>query len=219
MSWTPSLPQGLAAFCEECSRLLRGVTHNQASIDRIAPALSRLLHERDLFAALLRDVVEGREVVDLRRATMFDNELLLYADPSRLFSLRMYLYGPGDYTPVHDHNSWGVIGPVSGELEVTDYVRADDGSREGYARLEERGAARLVPGETDCTLPLNAGIHKVGNPTGETVGSLSLYGKPISRDHICGFDVARDQVYPIFAPKTKKTRLAAEALRGLSAVG
>jgi predicted metal-dependent enzyme (double-stranded beta helix superfamily) len=218
MSWTPSLPQGIAAFCEECSRLLREVTHNQASIDRVAPALSRLLHDRELFTALLRDVVEGGGMVDLRRATMFDNELLLYADSSRRFSLRLYLYGPGDYTPVHDHNAWGVIGPVSGELGVTNYVRTDDGSREGYARLEERGTARLVPGETDCTLPLNAGIHRVGNPTRETIVSLSLYGKPISRDHICGFDVARDEVYRIMAPKAKKKRLAAEALRGLGAV-
>jgi predicted metal-dependent enzyme (double-stranded beta helix superfamily) len=117
---------------------------------------------------------------------------------------------------VHDHNSWGVIGPVSGGLAVTNYRREDDGSQEEYARLVESGNARLIPGETACTLPLNEGIHKVGNPTQETLLSLSMYGRPLSRGHVNGFDVAKQRVYRIHAPRLKKKLLAADALRGLT---
>jgi predicted metal-dependent enzyme (double-stranded beta helix superfamily) len=212
------MPAELAEFCERCSSLLAGDPDAQSAIDSVGPELEDLLRQRTLFATLLSDTAAGGTLLDLRRSTMFDNEILLHADPSRRFSLRLYLYEPGDFTPVHDHNSWGVIGPVSGELEVTNYLRKDDGSLPGHARLVPRGTSRLAPGETESTLPLNAGIHKVGNPTHETLLSVSLYGPPIQREHINGFDLAEQRVYPIYAPKTKKRRLAAQALEAFRGV-
>ena len=147
---------------------------------------------------------------------MFDNELLLYADKAHLFSLRLFLWDPREYTPAHDHNSWGVIGPVSGELEVVNYRRADDSSKEGYARLVEIDRLRLQPGETTFTYPLGDGIHKAGNPTDETLLSLGLYGTPLPRGYLNGFDVPGRRVYRILAPKTRKKQLAIRALKSLN---
>jgi predicted metal-dependent enzyme (double-stranded beta helix superfamily) len=215
MTSTPSLPADLTRFCEECTQTLANITDDQASIGAVREPFSGLLRNTALFQSILDDVAADGGLLDLRRATMFDNELLLHADPSRVFSLRIYLYGPGEYTPVHDHNSWGVIGPVSGELAVTNYRREDDGSQEGFAQLVESAKMRLIPGETACTLPLNDGIHKVGNPTGRTLVSLNMYGRPVPRSYINGFDVAERRVYRILAPRLKKKLLAADALRGL----
>lgn len=208
-------PQEISTFCQRCSELLSGIAEDQARIEWVRSELPRLLLNQSLFTKILHDLVEGGNYPDLRHSTMFDNELLLYADGARLFSLRLFLWDPGRYTSVHDHSSWGVIGPVSGELEVINYRREDDGSREGYARLVEIERFRLRPGETGFTLPLNEGIHATGNPTQEGMISVGLYGNPLPREYIHGFDVARHSVYRIFAPKTQKRLLAARALRGL----
>jgi predicted metal-dependent enzyme (double-stranded beta helix superfamily) len=48
---------------------------------------------------------------------LFDNEFILYRDPARLFSLRLYIFGAGERTCVHDHTSWGVSASAFGKLE------------------------------------------------------------------------------------------------------
>lgn len=208
-----SLFQEVVSYCRRYSDGLSQLESPEDCIEFVRAELPPLLLNTRLFAGLLECLLEGLEYPDLRRATMFDNELLLYADKERLFSLRMFLWGPGEYTPVHDHNAWGVIGPVSGELDVANYTREE-------ARVVATERFHLAPGDTVSTLPLDDGIHKIGNPTGETMISLSLYGKPLPRGYINGFDPDTGRVYRIVAPKIKKKLLALQALDGIdSALG
>jgi predicted metal-dependent enzyme (double-stranded beta helix superfamily) len=143
---------------------------------------------------------------------MFDNELLLYLDAQRRFSLRMYLHKPGEYTAVHDHGSWGVLGTASGILEIIKYRRVDDGRRAGYARLEETARCRRLPGHTDTTLPLNEGIHCVGNPTAKTIAVINVYGSPARRLFINRYDPENERVEKVFPAHLRLRRLAAQAL-------
>lgn len=205
----------LGRFFAECAETLSGVAEDRVCIDRVQWVFSKLLAERETFGELLRRVAEGGDLLDLRRPTMFDNEVLVHADPSRLFSLRLYLYGPGRYTPVHDHNSWGVLGGIGGQIEVTSYARRDDGSQPGYADLVEKETLTLPAGAVTSTLPLNDGIHRVGNRGPGTVPSLNLYGKPIARGYVNGFDVGARRVYQILSPVAKKRVLAGEAAETL----
>ncbi len=48
-------------------------------------------------------------------------------------SLYAIVWLPGQWTPVHDHGSWGVVGVVEGVLEERSYVRlsADRGADDG----------------------------------------------------------------------------------------
>jgi predicted metal-dependent enzyme (double-stranded beta helix superfamily) len=203
---TSSVPSELAEFCRSCSSGLAELQTDDAYIKFMRGELPGLLSNRSLFERILRDLLESETYPDLRVSTMFDNELLLHADPARLFSMRMFLWGPEMHTPVHDHNSWGVIGPVSGEFQVVNYRRRDDGSREEYAVLEETENLVLQPGETEFTLPLEEGIHRTGNPTRETIISISVYGRPISRGYINGFNLTNNSVFHILPPKAKKRR-------------
>ena len=104
-----------------------------------------LLLNRRLQKKILTDIVRGKRYPDVRQATMFLNEFILYINNQRLFSARLYIYEAGQYTPIHDHNSWGVYGCVSEKVEVVRYRREDDETRPGYARLREseRVAGRL----------------------------------------------------------------------------
>jgi predicted metal-dependent enzyme (double-stranded beta helix superfamily) len=127
----------------------------------------------------------------------------------------MFIYEPGEYTPIHDHNSWGVTGSASGNLEVIKYVREDDGSTEEFARLRESDRYGLAPADTEITLPLDAGIHQTGNPSAETMIMISIYGPPIRRLYINRFDTDNNRVSKIYPSKLKKKMLAAQALQTL----
>lgn len=213
---TSPIPTKIQSFCKECAHGLSNLRDNQERIEFTQELLPKLLHDTSLFGTILRDIIKKRAYPDLNYPTMFDSEFILYTDPDHLFSLRMFLWGPGDYDPIHDHNSWGVIGPVTGQLEVINYRRNDDGSKEGYADLSETDRRIIFPGNTYFVLPLNNGIHQTGNPGKETIIQVSIYGEAqTTRNHINGFDLKSKSYYPIYAPKTKKRLLAQQAFHSI----
>jgi len=205
----------IRSFCEQRFPGLDGLTSHKARIELVNAELPRLLLNKELCVALLTNLIQGDGYPDVRRPTMFDNEVPLYLDPQGLFSLRLYLWGPGEYTSPHDHNSWGVIGTVSEGYEVINYRRVDDESHEGYARLVEVERLRLRPGETAHTLPFSKGIHKTGNATRGSIATLHLYGKPLPRGYLNGFDIGNNRVYRWYPPRQKKQLLATQALQSL----
>ena len=69
---------------------------------------------------------------------------LVHRDPQHRFVVVAMAWGPGQQTPVHDHGTWGIIGMLQGKIAAWVYQRQDDGSREGYAKLEECGPGRPI---------------------------------------------------------------------------
>ena len=207
--------QELESICDRWAESLKAIPEKASRVSYITQRLPELLLNKALFAGILKGIADGAGYPDVRQSTLFDNELLLYADPGRLFSIRLYLWAPGEYTPVHDHNAWGVIGPISGEFEVVKYRRRDDGLRKDYAQLEETERRVLSPGRTEVTLPLDDGIHKTGNPSATTIATIHLYGSPVRRSYITLFDTASGHAVRLYAPKARKRMLASQALDGL----
>ena len=171
-----------------------------------------LLLNRRLLKKIMTDIVKGRRYPDIRQATMFSNEFILYINNRRLYSVRLYIYEPGQYTPVHDHNSWGVYGCVSKKVEVIRYRRQDDETRQGYARLRETDRIMLRPGDTSVVRPLNDGIHQAGNPATGTCVMLSVYGTPIRRLYVNQYDPMQNRVSRLYPPRLRKKRLVTQAL-------
>jgi hypothetical protein len=68
------------------------------------------------------------------------------------------------------------------------------------------------PGRTDTTLPLNAGIHRIGNPGAQTIAVVNVYGPPIRRLFINRFEVDNNRVEKIFPAHLRMKQLAARAL-------
>jgi predicted metal-dependent enzyme (double-stranded beta helix superfamily) len=209
------MPPTLRKICESWSDELENISGYEQRLAYVRSMMPDLLLDAPIFTEILRNVTDGSEYPDSRRAGMFDNELLLYIDPKRIFSIRLYLWAPGEYTPIHDHNAWGIIGPVTGKLQVTQYLREDAGSDENFARLKESENRVLTAGQTDVVLPLNNGIHKTGNPGDMTSATVQLYGNPIRRTYINRFDPVSGRIGRIYPPRTKMRILASEALRGM----
>lgn len=186
---------------------------NSHRIDYLRKELPVLLEDRSFFIDILKNIQKGSPYPDTRHCGLFQNEIILFLNTSPLFSVRIAIYEPGEYTIIHDHSSWGVFGTVYGSLEIIKYARLDDGSKKHYAKLSETARLLLKPCETDYTLPLDGGIHQIGNPTDNVILTASIYGNPIRRLFINQFDLKNHRVHPVYSPKIKKREQAKQALK------
>ena len=201
---------------ELCQRWSEAALQKNDPEDRLAffrTELPGLLLQRELFCGILEEIIKGGRYPDIRQATLFDNEFSLYRDRGQRFSVWMYLYGPGEYTPVHDHNSWGVSGSVLSDWEVVRYRREDDGCDPSVARLTLSGRQLLQPGQTEVTGTFDEGIHKTGNPSAASLIMISVYGRTRRRPFLRQFDPDTGRVQAICLPRVRKRRLAEQALQ------
>jgi predicted metal-dependent enzyme (double-stranded beta helix superfamily) len=97
------------------------------------------------------------------------------------YSLQVFVWPPGSRTRIHDHSSWGAYCCALGTIFEERYERLDDGSQQGHARLRKawERAWRERDG-TSTVLPLEGGIHRIGNPGHDTAVSVHLYGPRMS---------------------------------------
>lgn len=216
MAHALDIPDSLSCRCRRWSEGLRPLKDMGSCIGYMERELPVLLEDGELFREILRAIVERDSYPDINTDTMFVNEIVLFRDPVRGFSLRMCLWGPGECDPVHDHNSWGVIGTVSGCLTVIGYQRLDDGMDERCAVIEEAGRELLPVGCTYSVLPLNQGIHCTGNADASVIVQVGVYGKNLTgRNYIHAFDPATGEISRLYSPQAKKRMLARQALFSL----
>jgi len=104
---------------------------------------------------------------------------LVYDAPDGSLSLYTLVWLPGQWTPVHDHGSWGVVGVLEGVLEERNYVRMsqDRGVDEGI-HLVRGGVILLGRGAVTSFVPNPDHIHVTGVPVERPRAvSLHLYGR------------------------------------------
>jgi 3-mercaptopropionate dioxygenase len=107
---------------------------------------------------------------------------LVFDEADASLSLYAIVWRPGQWTPVHDHGSWGVVGVVEGVLEERSYVRlnADRSADEGID-LARGGTLLLQRGSVTSFVPNPDHIHVTGVPADRARAlSLHLYGRTMS---------------------------------------
>lgn len=105
-------------------------------------------------------------------------------------SLFALVWQPGQWTPVHDHGTWGVVGVAEGLLEERAYQRTDDAgdANEGIS-LARGGSVMLPPGAVTSFVPNPDHIHRTGVAEDrDACLSLHLYGRVLSDFHIYDVD-------------------------------
>lgn len=156
--------------------------HEEAAdrVTAIAPLMYRLVQSEKVF--LTRDHFREDPGHYARNA--------IYLCPSGNLSLFALVWRPGQWTPVHDHGTWGVVGIVQGLLEERAYMAAD-GAITGNAgiRLKRGGVVLLNPGAVTTFVPNPDHIHMTGVAEDRaTCVSLHLYGRNMNSFHV--YDVA-----------------------------
>lgn len=109
---------------------------------------------------------------------------LVYAAEDGGLSLYTLVWRPGQWTPIHDHGTWGVVGVLEGLLEEQNFMRLDpDPSPERHTGIELRrgGLVLLPPGSVSTFVPNPDHIHKTGCAADRPgCVSLHLYGRMMS---------------------------------------
>jgi len=93
----------------------------------------------------------------------------LYVDPDGRFSVVSFVWKPGQWTPVHDHMVWGVVGIHQG-LERTEAYREVDG------KLQKTKTIDATVGQVGAVSPTIGDVHRVGNVSDDVAISIHVYG-------------------------------------------
>lgn len=110
----------------------------------------------------------------------------LHEEPDHTLAVFALSWLPQRGTPPHDHNTWAVVAGMKGLEKNTFWKRIDDGSRLGYAELEQMGDKVFGPGHV-MTMPTGT-VHAVINNSDEVSVSLHIYGKHINHTGRHQFD-------------------------------
>ena len=114
----------------------------------------------------------------------------IHIDEEGGLSLYALVWLPGQWTPVHDHGTWGVVGVVDGLLTERNFMRMDHNLAQDHGiELRRGGCILLDKGTVTSFVPNPDHIHETGVPqTGQKTVSLHLYGRTMNSFHI--YDVA-----------------------------
>jgi hypothetical protein len=86
------------------------------------------------------------------------------------------------------------------------------------AHLRMSGTSVLRPGETETTLPFDRGIHRTGNPDGETSLMASVYGSPLRRPFIQRYHLENGRVDRVYPARLRKRMLVEQAVKTMAAI-
>jgi predicted metal-dependent enzyme (double-stranded beta helix superfamily) len=153
-------------------------------LDRLRPLAQRFAVSPDLEVRITRNPANGQN---------FDFQLL-HEEPDHSLAVAVLCSLPGRGTPPHDHGTWGVVIGVEGEEINAFWRRTDNGSRPGYARLEQASEQCCARGDAITLLPDT--IHSVQNETGDISVSLHVYGRHVDYTERFQFDIGKMTATP-----------------------
>lgn len=102
------------------------------------------------------------------------SKYLLYRDPDERFSIVLFIWRPGQQTPIHNHTVWGLIGVVRGEEQCDEYCVDGVPAYSGVSY-------KIVAGEVDAVSPTLGDWHQVKNCSEQISIGLHIYGVNIGK--------------------------------------
>jgi predicted metal-dependent enzyme (double-stranded beta helix superfamily) len=167
----------LDTFIHECREKIAGSQYPADCVEKIAPSMYRLLNGDKSF--LKPEHFRSDPKHYARNA--------IYIDDNNTLSLFALVWLPGQWTPIHDHGTWGVVGVLEGTLEERNLIRVDTQERDALENIElvRGGVILLSPGAVTSFVPNPDHIHITGNGDQQkNVVSLHLYGRAMAGFHI-----------------------------------
>ena len=166
----------LETFIENCESVVSTMNKAADRVRAVAPLMQKLAAGADRFLSAEHFRSEPEHYA--RNA--------IHIAPSGNLSLFALVWLPGQWTPVHDHGCWGVVGIVRGVLEERSYMSASgEITADSGIRLKRGGVILLNPGSVSSFVPNPDHIHKTGVPQErETCVSLHLYGRNMNSFHV-----------------------------------
>ncbi len=168
----------LESFQSVCTEIVARDSGPSETVRALAPEMNELLRAAPEF---LEPCHRRGRPDQYARNLVFGGD----NDSPSLFTL---VWAPGQWTPIHDHGTWGVVGVVEGVLEEQSYVRVDDAAEsdgdEGIELLPG-GLVLLPPGAVATFVPNPDHIHVTGVAASrKPTLSIHLYGRYLNAFHV-----------------------------------
>jgi len=107
-------------------------------------------------------LASARSWIDGRLANLEPGRNLVYEEPDRSLAILLVKWRAGSRAPAHDHGTWALIAGIEGEEINTLWRRIDDGSRAGFAQIEQSSQIAVGLGQILCIGEHD--IHTVSTP-------------------------------------------------------
>jgi predicted metal-dependent enzyme (double-stranded beta helix superfamily) len=140
----------------------------RAIVNRGKPLLGRLLADTTWLAPRYYEPREGASV-----------QYLLNKSSVSKYTITSVVFWQGYCTPVHNHDTWGLIGIWGGEEHEERFKRTDDGSRAEYVQLRSAGTMVNTPGSISHLIPPDEEIHRIRTVSPQPSCSIHVYGGDI----------------------------------------
>jgi len=165
----------LKAFISACDELAQSGCDTSSCVSQAAPLMLELVKKGQRL--LSPDQMQEDPKAYARNAIHLGD-----AEGISLFAL---VWLPGQWTPVHDHGTWGVVGVLEGVLEERSFLPADSIKKNSeYYELQTGGIVLLNSGSVSTFVPNPDHIHMTGVPGDrEKAISLHLYGRRMNNYH------------------------------------
>lgn len=165
----------IAAFLQDVKRILVENSNHSPDLEHIAARMRQLLADpaiRQWQGEPGGNVHKGQSSVPLYQ----EEHGLTLMDAS---------FGPETLTPIHNHNSWGVIGVYRGRDRYQVWRRMDAGSGAGQAHVQLIEERILEPGDVVILPPPPQDIHAQQGYDGQTAYELVLFGtNPVGKPRL-----------------------------------
>jgi len=125
---------------------------------------ARMKRGQTLLESLVKDP-GMREASKSWPSTEGRKNLLFYEDADYGFAINGVVRVPGRKGSIHDHaHAWTAYGILDGTESLERFRRIDDGSKQGYAKLELESVTEGQPGKVDLVPPFDVHAEQ-GGPT------------------------------------------------------
>jgi predicted metal-dependent enzyme (double-stranded beta helix superfamily) len=192
----------LEQFCNRFEDVLAREDKSGHVIHEGRALLAELMGNTQWFQEFLKKIILDASFRQQQKPSRWPNEYTVHRSPAANFVMLAYIWEPHQVDVIHDHNAWGLIGTLTGKVDERKYRRVDDGTKDGYAELEEITHKLVMPGETTFVMPLDGGIHRMDNLTDCSI-SINVYGKSVRKGYLHYYDfenrtVTRTYIYPLY---------------------
>ncbi len=156
---------GLEPFFDTAERLVADHGANPEAFARLGDLLRILAAERTL---------ADQSRLDALHHSSAQATILGYGPKGS--TLMLARFSPEAPTPVHNHNSWGVLCVIRGRDRHTLWARQDDGSQAGRAQVRIIETRELDPGDVAWFPDVPGDIHSQQG-IGEAAWELVYFGR------------------------------------------
>jgi len=156
----------IATFIRYVQQILATDSMQEAPLERIAARMRELVAD---------PVIRAWQEEPIGNVHAGEPSPPIYQDASGL-TLMHARFGPEAMTPVHNHNSWAIVGLYRGRDLYQRWRRVDAGSGAGNAQVELIEERVLEPGDVVIVPAPPQDIHAQQGYEGEAAYELVLFG-------------------------------------------